>query len=53
MWSTPVSADPSVASGREPGWFVVTDQGVVLSAGFGDLAAADAAPEDIVAALAP
>ena len=46
-----MSADPSVTSGRKPGWFVVTDQGVVLSAWFSDLAAARDAREGIVAAL--
>lgn len=46
-----VSADPSIVAGREPGWFVVTDQGVVLSIRFIDRAAALAAREDIVAAL--
>ena len=36
-----MSADPSVVAGpREPGWFVVTDQGVVLSVRFAERAEA-------------
>lgn len=29
-----MSADPTAVLGRKPGWFVVTDQGVILSARF-------------------
>jgi hypothetical protein len=46
-----VSADPSVVSGREPGWFVVTDQGVVLSVRFAERADALAALEAVIARL--
>jgi hypothetical protein len=46
-----VSADPSVFVGREPGWFVVTDQGVVLSARFGQKPEAMAAHAAVVAGL--
>jgi hypothetical protein len=46
-----VSADPSIFLSREPGWFVVTDQGVVLSARLIDRAAALTARGAIVASL--
>ena len=44
-------ADPSVVTSREPGWFVVTDQGVVLSARFSERAAALDAREAVVTEL--
>ena len=46
-----MSADPSVAVGREPGWFVVTDQGVVLSVRYTEHANARAARETVVDGL--
>jgi hypothetical protein len=46
-----MTADPSLTSRREPGWYVVTDQGVVLSVRFGDEAAALHARELVVTEL--
>jgi hypothetical protein len=46
-----VSADPSIVAGRKPGWFVVTDQGVVLSARFNRKPEAMAAHAAVVAGL--
>lgn len=46
-----MTADPSIPPRRKPGWYVVTHQGVVLSAGFGDRTSALQARDFVVAEL--